>query len=137
MRGDRFEPDNLKIEKGSIVEWRVISDESDALEEPLSSLSLVYSSSNRRHVIAFETPLLMNTESPLLRPNGEDSFKVRFLEPGHYPYRCQIFPRLRGSVSVFENVHQILQGRQLSAPFQPSLAVAGVEKVPERPLTPK
>ena len=99
----------MKIEKGSIVEWRVISDENDCIDEDNSIISMVYSASTRSHVIAFESPMLAHTESSLLRPNGENSFKVKFLEPGHYPYRCQIFPRLRGSVSVFDNVHQIIQ----------------------------
>ena len=109
VRGDRFEPDNLKIEKGSIVEWRVISDEHDSLDDETSTISMVYSASTRSHVIAFESPQLAHTESNLLRASGENnSFKVKFLEAGHYPYRCQIFPRLRGSVSVFDNIHQIL-----------------------------
>jgi hypothetical protein len=99
----------LKIEKGSIVEWRVTSDEDDPLDDQNLEFRNVYTSRSRRHVIAFETPMLMNTESPLLRPNGEDKFKVKFLEAGHYPYRCQIVPRMRGSVSVFDNVHQIIQ----------------------------
>jgi plastocyanin len=96
----------LKIEKGSIVEWRVISDEHDTFDEETSTMS--YSANTRSHVIAFESPLLAHTESSFLRPTGENSFKVKFLEPGFYPYRCQIFPRLRGQVNVFDNVHQIL-----------------------------
>lgn len=59
-----------------------------------------------RHVVAFEQAPLQQTESPLLR--GNDTFKVRFLEVGHYPYRCQILPRMRASVTVFESVHQII-----------------------------
>ena len=98
----------MKIEKGSIVEWRVISDEHDTFDEESSAMNMVYSANSTSHVIAFESPLLAHTESSLLRPTGENSFKVKFLEPGHYPYRCQIIPRLRGQVSVFDNVHQIL-----------------------------
>lgn len=59
-----------------------------------------------RHVIAFESAPLAMTESPLLRVN--DSFKVKFLEVGSYPYRCQIYPRMRGMIQVLENLHQIL-----------------------------
>lgn len=88
VKGDRFEPENLKIEKGSIVEWRVNSDEEDNIDDKPNEFRNVYTSRTRRHVIAFETPMLMNTESPLLRPNGEDRFKVKFLEPGYYPFRC-------------------------------------------------
>jgi len=115
IKDNRFEPEILKIEKGSIVEWRVSSsqtgangleeDETEDFSNQRSNVHL-YSSNTRRHVIAFESAQLAQTESPLLRSN--DTFKVRFLEVGSYPYRCQIFPRMKGNVRVFENVHQII-----------------------------
>jgi len=43
----------LKIEKGSIVEWRVNSDEEDTVEDQPPELRNVYTSRSRRHVIAF------------------------------------------------------------------------------------
>lgn len=48
---------------------------------------------------------------------------MRFLESGYYPYRCQIFPRMRGAVQVFENVHQLLSHQ---TPARPQTAVIGL-----------
>jgi plastocyanin len=98
----------LKIEKGSIVEWRVSTQplmtsgcsHNDGSEEDERDISSI------RHVVAFETPQLAQTESNILRVN--DTFKVRFIESGTYSYRCQIQPRMRGIVKVFDNVHQLL-----------------------------
>jgi plastocyanin len=74
----------LKIEKGSIVEWR------------MNSCSSEQDGDESRHVIAFESPELQYIESEILKgPN--DSFKVRFLESGVYSYRCPI-KRMRGSI---------------------------------------
>ena len=96
MKNHRFEPEQLHIEKGSIVEWRVVlSTSSDnSSDDPQSD----YDDSTTRHVIAFECAPLALTESPLLKVN--QTFRVRFLETGDYPYRCQIYPRMRGFVRV-------------------------------------
>ncbi len=114
---NRFDPENLKIEKGSIVEWRISNGCSSDQEDDLDSYL------TKSHVIAFESPELQHTESQVLR-GEKTSFKVRFLEPGLYPYRCQIFPRMRGVVSVFENVHQLLSHTQV--PLRPQTAVIGL-----------
>jgi hypothetical protein len=55
---NRFEPENLKIEKGSIVEWRISAgcSSSDQEEDFDSYLT-------KSHVIAFESPELQHTES--------------------------------------------------------------------------
>jgi plastocyanin len=73
IRNHRFEPDNLNVEKGSIVEWRVLT-------------TFGFEDSNLCHVIAFEYAPLAQTKSPLLKLN--DAFRVRFLEPGVYHYKC-------------------------------------------------
>jgi plastocyanin len=49
IKNNAFIPDNLKIEKGSIVEWRVISDGSDFSHNSL------YDSGSRKHVISFDS----------------------------------------------------------------------------------
>lgn len=114
----------MKIEKGSIVEWRVTTaagalsssqpgcSHSDGSEEDKRDISSI------RHVVAFETPQLAQTESNILRVN--DTFKVRFIENGSYSYRCQIQPRMRGNIKVFDNVHQILSSQ---APPVPKLGI--------------
>jgi plastocyanin len=77
IKNNAFIPDNLKIEKGSIVEWRVISDASDFSHNSL------YDSGSRKHVISFDS---IQTESPILKKN--DFFRVRFLEVGSFKYKC-------------------------------------------------
>ena len=77
----------MKIEKGSIVEWRISSCSSEAGEE---------GAEESRHVIAFESQELQYIESEILK-GPKDSFKVRFLETGVYSYRCPI-KRMRGSI---------------------------------------
>ena len=54
IKDNKFEPDNLKIEKGSIVEWRV----SSCSKEEIST---------QRHVVAFDSAPLAMTESNLLK----------------------------------------------------------------------
>ena len=49
-------------------------------------------------MIAFNIP---QTESPLLKLN--DTFKVKFLESGHFYYQCQIITRMKGSIEVYED----------------------------------
>jgi plastocyanin len=103
LKNHRFEPEQLHIEKGSIVEWRVVlSTSSDnSSDDPQSDYD-----DSTRHVIAFECAPLALTESPLLKVN--QTFRVRFLETGDYPYRCQIYPRTRGFVRVHSSSSLIL-----------------------------
>jgi hypothetical protein len=54
---NRFEPENLKIEKGSIVEWRISNSCSSDQEDDFDSYL------SKSHVIAFESPELQHTES--------------------------------------------------------------------------
>ena len=69
-----FEPEYLKIKKGSIVEWKICS---NSLEENESSL---YHNSKRPHVISFfDVPV---ESPPMIKEN--ETFKVRFLEVGHF-----------------------------------------------------
>lgn len=75
LRDNKFTPENLKIERGSIVEWRVLEDTLDAYETSL------YQSSSRSHVIAFNNLMV---ESQMLKKG--DNYKVRFLECGHFTY---------------------------------------------------
>lgn len=75
VRNNKFNPENLKIEKGSIVHWRIIEDSNDFQESDFCY------SSTRSHVIAFENLMI---ESPRVKVN--ESFKVRFLECGHFTY---------------------------------------------------
>jgi plastocyanin len=75
VKNNKFNPENLKIEKGSIVVWQICEDSLDTVETSL------YSGNSRSHVIAFQVP---QTESPLLKLN--DTFKVKFLECGHFSY---------------------------------------------------
>ena len=77
VRNNRFMPENLKIEKGSIVEWRISEDTNDFIENSY------YIPSQKSHVIAFNSLMI---ESPILREN--DLFKLRFLESGHFTYKC-------------------------------------------------
>ena len=93
IRNYRFEPENLNVERGSIVEWRVLT-------------TYDLDDSNLCHMIAFEYAPLAQTKLPSLKVN--ESFRVRFLEPGVYNYKCQIYPRMRGTVNVFESSHHIL-----------------------------
>jgi len=72
-----FIPSTLRIERGSVVEWRVCADAKESNE-----LSL-YHNNNRAHVLAFKT---LATESPLLRES--ETYTVRFLEPGIFEYGC-------------------------------------------------
>jgi plastocyanin len=75
----------LKIEKGSIIEWKVSN---ESIEENETSL---YHMSKRSHVIAFNN---LNTESPMLKEN--DTFRVKIHECGHFSYFCQIYTRMKG-----------------------------------------
>jgi hypothetical protein len=90
----------LSIEKGSIVEWKVLGSKDNTYggnsdyEEDIFEM-------DTRHAISFEYAPLASAKSPLLKIN--DVFRVRFLEPGVYHYRCQIYPRMRGTVQVFES----------------------------------
>ena len=77
IKNNAFHPDYLKVEKGSIVEWKVCT---DSIEENETSL---YHMGKRSHVIAFKN---LPNESPMLKDN--DKFKVRFLESGHFQYYC-------------------------------------------------
>ena len=137
MRNNRFEPDNLNIEKGSIVEWRV-SISSHTVQTPQSDPEEEdgRDPSDIKHIIAFENAQLLQTESQLLRVN--DTFRVRFLEVGSYQYKCQIYPRMKGLIRVFENVHQILSKnipksmgviKQAVFPFVPDKPVLPAEVV--------
>jgi len=60
VRNNRFEPDNLNIEKGSIIEWRVSggcsaqTPQTDPEEEDTTDV---------KHIIAFENAQLQQTES--------------------------------------------------------------------------
>jgi hypothetical protein len=58
VRNNKFIPENLKIEKGSIVEWRILEDDLDTSDTSL------YQSSSRSHVIAFNNMMI---ESPMLK----------------------------------------------------------------------
>jgi hypothetical protein len=60
---NKFEPENLNIEKGSIVEWRISNccSTTDHQEEDIDSYL------TQSHVIAFESPELQQTESQVLR----------------------------------------------------------------------
>ena len=77
IKNNKFNPSNLKIEKGSIVEWRVHGDD-DSCEESEFSL---YTSHSRSHVVAFDN---MMAESPMLKL--DENYKVRFLEVGHFTF---------------------------------------------------
>lgn len=50
VRNNKFNPENLKIEKGSIVVWQICEDTHES-EEPS-----LYSGGTRSHVIAFQVP---------------------------------------------------------------------------------
>ena len=58
IKNNSFQPDYLKIEKGSIVEWKVCN---DSREENETSL---YHMDSRSHVIAFKN---LTHESPILK----------------------------------------------------------------------
>jgi len=65
---DRFEPNFLKIELGSIVLWSISNDEGNKNDE---SQNQIFSSRKRYHVISFDK---LNEESdPLSLPN--DSYQ--------------------------------------------------------------
>ncbi|CDW87023.1 UNKNOWN [Stylonychia lemnae] len=113
VRNNKFIPDNLKIEKGSIVEWKIQEDLSED-----SELSL-YSSSTRSHVIAFND---LPTESSILRLN--DTFRVKFHECGHFTYKCQIYTRMKGSIKVFESYQALTQYERELQTFQRYQAAA-------------
>ena len=93
---DRFEPANLKIEKGQTVEWSL----KFALEENHSSL---YHLKNRTHVVSFEN---INEESGLMR-TVTDSFRVKFSDTGVFKYKCSIYTRMVGSIEVVEPAQDI------------------------------
>ena len=93
---DRFEPAEVKIEKGQTVEWSL----KFALEENHSSL---YHMKNRTHVVSFDK---LPEESGLMR-TVTDSFKVRFFEPGVFTYRCSIYTRMVGKIVVTEPAKDI------------------------------
>ena len=50
VKNNKFNPENLKIEKGSIVVWQICEDTLDSDDTSL------YSSTSRSHVIAFQIP---------------------------------------------------------------------------------
>ena len=75
IQNNTFVPDYLKIEKGSVVEWKVCSTNTEQNETSL------YHNNRRSHVIAFHD---LPTESPMLKNN--DTFKVKFEECGHFQY---------------------------------------------------
>ena len=93
---DRFEPAEIKIEKGQTVEWSL----KFALEENHSSL---YHLKNRTHVISFDK---LPEESGLMRTVA-DTFKVRFFETGVFTYRCSIYTRMIGKIIVSESAKDI------------------------------
>eukprot|EP00347_Sterkiella_histriomuscorum_P013401 403364846 len=115
VRNNKFIPENLKIEKGSIVEWRIQED----LEEESDITYYKNSSATRSHVVAFND---IHTESNILRLN--DTFKVKFHECGQFTYRCQIYTYMKGSIKVFENQNALLQHQRESLAFQRFQAAA-------------
>lgn len=71
-----FDPKTLRATVGDIVEWT--------------------NTSTVAHTITFDaTPALTD---PLIRPN--DTWEVKFLQPGTYAYRCTIHPFMTGTVVV-------------------------------------
>ena len=69
MKNNTFQPDHLKVEKGSIIEWKV--QESNMSENDTS----LYKMESRSYVIAFKN---IPVESPVLKNN--ETFKVRVKE---------------------------------------------------------
>lgn len=87
--GDRFEPAEVKIDKGQTVEWSL----KFSLETNQTSL---YHMKSRTHVVTFDD---MPEESGLMR-TITDTFKVRFFETGVFTYKCAMNTRMRGKVIV-------------------------------------
>ena len=93
IKNDFFYPCFLKIERNSVVEWRVSVDNMEQNENSLFFFA------SRSHVISFSN---LNAETKPLTKNS-DGFKVRFLEPGVYNFRCQIYTRMRGRIEVVDH----------------------------------
>ncbi len=79
------------------MEWVVSSDIKEGNESSL------YYDKSRGHVIAFKD---LPQESPVLSGSGSknksNTFKVKFLEVGSFPYNCQIYTRMKGLIKVFD-----------------------------------
>ena len=77
---DRFEPNYLKITKGSTVEW--------SLEDPSTegNQSSLYHNQKRMHIVSFDA---IPEESEPFR-SASDTFKLRFFNEGTFDYRCAI-----------------------------------------------
>lgn len=93
-----FKPGHIRIEPDAFVEWTLCPDARQ------SDYDSQYFDNEKSHVIAFDC---LEIESPQLKlmqdANGRKYptvFKLQFPDPGVYPYKCQIFTWMRGTVEV-------------------------------------
>jgi len=106
IHDDRFEPCNLKVERGETVEW--------TLHFKIESGSSLNHSKSRPHVVTFDN---IHEESGLMR-TITDTFKVKFSEVGAFTYKCSMHTRMLGKIEVVEaakelNIHSIKSMQQL------------------------
>lgn len=94
----KFKPENLKINQGDAVEWKLCIDTISADDQSL------YYERSRSHVISFDE---VGFESPLLRISNrgtadptKTTFRITFREAGSFEFVCRIYTWMKGKVEV-------------------------------------
>jgi plastocyanin len=87
IKGNKFEPQTLKIVKNTVVHWTVNDDDENKGDQIHCMNS---------YVIGFDN--LDDVESGILKRKA--TFKVRFLASGTFNYRCILNTRMKGTIEV-------------------------------------